>query len=77
MIYFDNGATTYPKPRSVLNVVNEAVSQYSFNSGRGGYKESLKAAEKIFSVRENLSLYFLTSQRAPGRLSRELSVVIS
>ena len=51
MIYFDNGATTYPKPRSVLNAVNEAVSQYSFNSGRGGYKESLKAAEKIFSVR--------------------------
>ena len=61
MIYFDNGATTYPKPRSVLNAVNEAVSQYSFNSGRGGYKESLKAAEKIFSVREKIVDMFSTT----------------
>ncbi len=55
MIYLDNSATTYPKPVSVVSAANFAVKNYSFNSGRGGYNASVKAAEKIFSVREKLA----------------------
>lgn len=55
MIYLDNSATTYPKPVSVVSAANFAVKKYSFNSGRGGYNASVKAAEKIFSVRERLA----------------------
>lgn len=58
MIYFDNAATSYPKPKSVLSCVLPAVNNYSFNSGRGGYKQSLVCAEKIFSVREKLGAFF-------------------
>ena len=58
MIYFDNGATTYPKPESVFNNAHLALKKYSFNSGRGGYKQSLDAAEKIYSVREKIGEMF-------------------
>lgn len=55
MIYFDNAATTYPKPSSVLASAVLAMKKYSFNSGRGGYKESIKAGEMIYSVREKVA----------------------
>ncbi len=31
MIYFDNGATTFPKPLSVRKAINEAMSDYGAN----------------------------------------------
>lgn len=55
MIYFDNGATTYPKPLSVNKKAFEALNKFSFNSGRGGYVQSISAAEKIYSVREKIA----------------------
>lgn len=55
MIYFDNSAISYPKPKSVYRSTIEAFSRYSFNSGRGGYAQSIKTAEAIFNVREKLS----------------------
>lgn len=58
MIYFDNSATSYPKPMSVVKQANSAMRFYSFNSGRGGYTESLRAAEKIYSVREKIAKMF-------------------
>lgn len=51
MIYLDNGATSYPKPRNVLETASLAIKKFSFNSGRGGYKQSVHAAEKIYNVR--------------------------
>lgn len=47
MIYLDNAATTYPKPFSVLETVYRANRKYAYNSGRGGYRESVQTAEKI------------------------------
>lgn len=55
MIYLDNSATTYPKPKEVYAAVNNAMSEYSFNSGRGGYKKSVLASEKIYAARENIA----------------------
>lgn len=46
MIYLDNAATSYPKPKNVLLSVMPSVNNYSFNSGRGGYTQSLASAEK-------------------------------
>lgn len=58
MIYFDNSATTYPKPPNVIYGTNAAIKRYSFNSGRGGYKESIDSAEKIYNVREKIGDMF-------------------
>lgn len=55
MIYFDNGATTYPKPITVYNRAFDALKKFSFNSGRGGYNQSLSSAEQIYSVREKIA----------------------
>lgn len=58
MIYLDNSATTNPKPQEVKNAVSRAMNYYSFNSGRGGYKESVNTSNMIFYCRESLSQMF-------------------
>ncbi len=58
MIYFDNGATTYPKPQSVINAVNNAMRLYAANPGRSGHSMSIKAAEKVFECRQNAAKLF-------------------
>lgn len=58
MIYFDNGATSYPKPKNVfVNTVN-ALNNFSFNSGRGGYSASVNASEEIYKAREKVADMF-------------------
>lgn len=58
MIYLDNAATSYPKPRSVLSAAGTANRNFAFNSGRGGYAESVLSAQKIFDVRIKIADFF-------------------
>ena len=58
LIYLDNGATSYPKPSGVISAGVSALKKYSFNSGRGGYKQSVLSAERIFSVRQKIADMF-------------------
>ena len=58
MIYFDNAATTWPKPESVINAVAESLKHSSANPGRSGHKMSISASEKIFSIREEIAAFF-------------------
>jgi len=51
MIYLDNAATTYPKPISVINAVNEALYRFG-NPGRGGHALSMAAAEELYLCRK-------------------------
>ena len=55
MIYFDNAATSFPKPREVIRELQKCVSSYLGNPGRSSHKLSVMAAEKIYSVREKIS----------------------
>lgn len=52
MIYFDNAATTFPKPRCVTKAVTECIKQYCGNPGRSSHSLSLRTSEKIFETRE-------------------------
>ncbi len=58
MIYFDNSATTYPKPDSVASAVYHAVKSLGGNPGRSGHKMSVKAAGAVYSVRESVAELF-------------------
>ncbi len=58
MIYLDNGATTYPKPKSVIKSVVEAVEIYGGNPGRSGHFISMRTSEKIHTVRESVANFF-------------------
>lgn len=55
MIYFDNAATTHKKPRSVLREIYCSLKNYGGNPGRSGHTLSVKASEKIYTVREKIS----------------------
>ena len=58
MIYFDNAATTFPKPREVINEVNKAFSLYGANPGRSGHDMSMQTAMAVYSARETLNTFF-------------------
>ena len=58
MIYFDNAATTYPKPESVRRSAAEAIVRYGGNPGRSGHKMSIAASEAVYSVREKAGKFF-------------------
>ena len=51
VIYFDNAATTYPKPDSVYKALDYANRNLAFNSGRGEYKESVTGFDIIEETR--------------------------
>ena len=52
MIYFDNGATTYPKPRCVINSVYDTLSKIGGNPSRSSHKLSVMAGEEVYKTRE-------------------------
>ena len=54
MIYLDNAATTYPKPECVYEALDFANRNQAFNAGRGSYKYSKEAFQKIEEVREKI-----------------------
>ncbi len=58
MIYLDNGATTFPKPASVINAVKSTLAAKGANPGRSGHRMSIAAAEIVYNCRENVSRLF-------------------
>lgn len=58
MIYLDNGATTYPKPRAVTEAINRAIREFGANPGRGGHKMAIRASEELYKCRESLAEYY-------------------
>lgn len=55
MIYFDNAATSFPKPECVYKAVDKCMREYCANPGRSGHKLSLEAGRIILEARELLS----------------------
>ena len=58
MIYFDNAATTFPKPPAVIREMARCMREYGGNPGRSGHALSLAAAEAIYDVRVAVSSFF-------------------
>ena len=51
-VYFDNAATSYPKPSSVRAAICSASNDYGGNPGRGGHSYSLRSAEMVYETRQ-------------------------
>ncbi|MGI6066833.1 MAG: aminotransferase class V-fold PLP-dependent enzyme [Bacillota bacterium] len=58
MIYFDNAATTWPKPIEVKKAIASALDEYGANPGRGSYDMALKTSRLIFETRVELAALF-------------------
>ena len=57
MIYLDNSATTFPKPKSVNDALMRAERSLS-NPGRGGHRLSMAAGEELFAARSAAAGFF-------------------
>ncbi len=64
MIYLDHAATSFPKPRSVMEEQARCMREYCGNAGRGSHALARAAAEKIYECREEAALLFGVSNPA-------------
>ncbi len=62
MIYLDNGATSYPKPRVMLAAMEECILKYCGNPGRSGHLMSLKTGEEVYHARRKIAELFKIEQ---------------
>lgn len=58
MVYFDNAATSFPKPISVYRKWQHAMSAFGANPGRSGHTFSQNTAEAVFKSRANCAEFF-------------------
>lgn len=57
-IYFDNAATSWPKPAAVIQGMNEFNESIGSNPGRSGHHRSVEAGRILFNTREILAGLF-------------------
>lgn len=58
MIYLDNSASTFVKPKEVIKAVNDSLMHYGANPGRSGHKASIRSAMEVELTREKLANMF-------------------
>lgn len=54
MIYLDNSATSFPKPKVVTDKIMECYLGYAGNPGRSGHKLAMKMDLEIYETREKI-----------------------
>src|SRR5438445_3645851 len=58
MIYFDNAATSFPKPEVVYQTLDRFARQDLANPGRAGHKMALAAERALDDARHELNQFF-------------------
>jgi cysteine desulfurase family protein len=58
MIYFDNSATSWPKPKTVALAMMEFLNEVGANPGRSAHRLSVEAGRIVNNARENLARLF-------------------
>ncbi len=58
LIYFDNAATSYPKPEEVIQAMVRFLREVGANPGRSGHRLSIEAGRVIYETREKVAQLF-------------------
>ena len=58
MIYLDNAATSFPKPKNVISEIARCLTSYCGNPGRSSHILSLRSSEAIYDTRVQISSLF-------------------
>ncbi|HDN80647.1 MAG TPA: aminotransferase class V-fold PLP-dependent enzyme [Chloroflexi bacterium] len=58
MIYFDNAATSFPKPPQVAEAISHFLLHIGANPGRSGHRLSVEAGRIVYEAREALAQLF-------------------
>lgn len=56
--YFDNSATSNPKPQCIIEKVQKAIIELNGNPGRSGYKKAVKIDREIYNTRVKIAKFF-------------------
>lgn len=57
-VYLDNAASSFPKPRSVIERMNRVMNENTANPGRSGHSLSLSASQIVFDARTVVADFF-------------------
>lgn len=57
-IYFDQAATSFPKPENVIDAMVYYMEQVGSNVNRGSYASAYQAEDTVYSAREALARFF-------------------
>ncbi len=57
-VYLDNSATSYPKPKQVIQAMTDALHTHSLSPGRSGHAFALQASREVFDARESIARFF-------------------
>lgn len=68
MIYFDNAATSFPKPAVVSAALVRHLACEAVNPGRSGFDLSLVAGRRLDDLRRALAAYFVLPGADPDRV---------
>ena len=66
MIYLDNAATSYPKPREVIRRMLRDLHKPYGNPGRSSHTLALRASEAIYETREAVAEFLDASHPDRG-----------
>ncbi len=58
MIYLDNAATTWPKPETVYQAMDDFIRNKAANPGRAAHQMAKEAGELVFTTRNLLADFF-------------------
>ena len=58
MIYFDNAATSWPKPPGVTEAMVHFLNQVGANPGRAGHRRAVEAGRIVYNAREAVAELF-------------------
>ena len=67
IIYLDNAATAFPKPKIVHDFMHEFYQEHGVNPGRSGYDMCIATEEIVFGTRKMLARFFNGTD--PNRLT--------
>jgi cysteine desulfurase family protein len=67
LIYMDNAATTFPKPKEVYDFMHEFYQNTGVNPGRSGFDKALEVEEMVHTTRKMLTDLFNGTD--PNRLT--------
>lgn len=57
-IYFDNAATSFPKPKEVLDAIMEQMINFGGSANRGSSKTVLQSSRVVYECRETIKEFF-------------------
>ncbi len=60
MIYFDNAASSHPKPAEVIRAVTRQLKKNGANPGRSGHDMAMAASKTVYTARQTLANSFGT-----------------